>query len=283
MRVHIGEGVRLFVDVDGFGLVADDSGAAMRDRPTIIAMHGGPGFDHVGPKLGLGPLRDVGQLVVYDHRGHGRSDWRTPDEWTLDTWADDVVRLCEALGIERPIVLGHSFGGFVAQRYLVRHPGHASKVILYATMAHGRLDAIVGGFRAVGGNGAAEAARAFWSAPSAITGARFRELCRPLYTRSDQPIASDALTTRNEAVFAHFLAQEMWTMDHRALLADVACPVLVLSGEHDPVCEPTSTEDLVEALPTTRTTWVPFQNSSHVIAVDEPEAFLATIRAFITS
>ncbi len=282
MRVNIGDGVRLFVDVDGFGLVADEDGSRMRDRPTIVAMHGGPGLDHVGPKLGLGPLRDVAQLVVYDHRGHGRSDWRTADEWTLDIWADDVVRLCDVLGIDRPIVLGNSFGGFVAQRYLARHPDHASKVIFYATMAHARLDAIVEGFRVVGGNEAAQAARAFWSAPSASSGARFRELCRPLYTAGRQPIASDALTMSNDAVFVHFLANEMWTMDHRAGLADVTCPVLVLSGARDPVCGPPSTEELIAALPAEHTTWVHFEHSAHTIAADEPDAFLAAIRAFIT-
>ncbi len=282
MRVHIGDGVRLFVDIDGFGLTPDDEFAKLRDRPTIIALHGGPGVDHVGPKLALGPLRDVAQLIVYDHRGHGRSDWRSADEWTLDTWADDVVRLCDALGIERPIVLGNSFGGFVAQRYLARHPGHASKVILYATMAHSRLDSIVDGFRAVGGDEVGEAARAFWSAPSASTGARFRELCRPFYSTSGPQIASDALTSRNDAVFAHFLAGEMWTMDHRADLADVTCPVLVLSGALDPVCGPPSTEAMIAALPEEHTTWVRFEHSAHMISADEPGPFLAAIRNFVT-
>lgn len=282
MRVHIGDGVRLFVDVDGFGLVPDPDGMKMRERPTIIAMHGGPGFDHVGPKLALGPLQDVAQVVVYDHRGHGRSDLRSSEEWTLDVWADDVVRLCDALGIEQPIVLGNSFGGFVAQRYLARHPGHASKVILYATMARGVLDAIVDGFRAVGGDEVAEAAHAFWSAPSAATGATFTKLCRPYYTTRDQRIASDALTLRNDAVFAHFLAGEMWTMDHRADLANITCPMLVLSGALDPVCSSTSTDEIVSALPKQLTTWVHFAQSAHTIAADEPEAFLTAIREFIT-
>jgi pimeloyl-ACP methyl ester carboxylesterase len=283
MRVHIGDGVRLFVDIDGFGLVPSNNATAMQDRPTIIALHGGPGFDHVGPKLGLGPLRDVAQVIVYDHRGHGRSDWRTANEWTLDTWADDVVRLCDVLGIEHPIVLGNSFGGFVAQRYLARHRGHASKVIFYATMAHARIDTIVDGFRAVGGDEAAEAARAFWSSPSAATVGQFQTLCRPLYTRAASPIASDALTLRNDAMFSHFLTSEMWTMDHRASLADVSCPALVLSGAHDPVCGESSTQDLVASLPHEHTTWVRFENSAHTIAADEPDAFLAAIRSFVES
>jgi proline iminopeptidase len=96
-----------------------------------------------------------------------------------------------------------------------------------------------------------------------------------------RPIASDALTLRNDAMFSHFLASEMWTMDHRASLANVSCPVLVLSGSHDPVCGPTSTRELVASLPQAQTTWVSFEHSAHTIAADEPDAFLAAIRSFI--
>jgi pimeloyl-ACP methyl ester carboxylesterase len=96
-----------------------------------------------------------------------------------------------------------------------------------------------------------------------------------------QQIAADALTVRNDAVFAHFLAGEMWTMDHRAGLANVTCPVLVLSGSRDPVCGPASTEEMVAALPTALTTWMRFEQSAHLIAADEPNAFLAAIRTFI--
>ena len=122
MRVALNDGVRLYVDVDGLGLAPIDG--KLQERPTLILLHGGPGLDHASYKLGMVDLRDVAQVVMYDHRGHGRSDWRTSDEWNLDTWADDIVRLCDALGIVKPIVLGNSFGGFVAQRYLGRHPDH---------------------------------------------------------------------------------------------------------------------------------------------------------------
>jgi pimeloyl-ACP methyl ester carboxylesterase len=285
MRVNIGDGVRLFVDVDGQGLVPDLDAMVMRERPTIVAMHGGPGLDHAGLKLALAPLRDVAQIVIYDHRGHGRSDRGTPDEWTLDTWADDLVRLCDVLGIESPIVLGNSFGGFVAQRYLGRHPGHASKVILYASMSVGDLDTIVEGFRTVGGDAAADAARAFWPAPSATTGLGFRTFCRPCYSTLKEPIATDALVMPNDAVFAHFVgtpASEMWTMDLRSDIANVTCPVLVLSGTRDPVCGPVPTAQMLVALPSALTTAIEFANSSHIIARDEPDAFLDAIRAFVT-
>ena len=134
MRIAIEPGVHLFVDIDGAGLVPD--GPTMRAKPTLVLLHGGPGFDHSGFKPAFARLADLTQIVYYDHRGHGRSDRRPPAEWTLDTFADDVVRLCDALGIVKPIVLGQSFGGFVAQRYLARHPQHPGKVILSSTSPH---------------------------------------------------------------------------------------------------------------------------------------------------
>jgi proline iminopeptidase len=134
MRVEVEPGVRLFVDVDGAVLVPD--GPRMREKPTLILLHGGPGFDHSGFKPLFGRLADVAQLVYVDHRGHGRSDRCGPEHWQLDTFADDVVRLCTALGIVKPVVLGQSYGGFVAQRYLARHPAHPARVILSSTSHH---------------------------------------------------------------------------------------------------------------------------------------------------
>src|SRR4051812_46580996 len=126
MRVDVGGGVRLFVDVDGAGWVPD--GQSMRQRPTLLLLHGGPAMDSSQFRgSGLDELTDVAQVVVYDHRGAGRSDWRSREEWNLDVWADDVVGLCDALGIVKPIVLGSSFGGMVAPRYPARHPNHPDR------------------------------------------------------------------------------------------------------------------------------------------------------------
>jgi pimeloyl-ACP methyl ester carboxylesterase len=115
MLVSIGD-TRLFVDIDGAVLVTD--GSQMRERPTLIMLHGGPGFDHTPFKQPVfKPLTDVAQVVYYDHRGNGRSDRSTPDRWNLDTWADDLRALCDVLGIDHPVVFGGSFGGFVALNY----------------------------------------------------------------------------------------------------------------------------------------------------------------------
>jgi hypothetical protein len=90
-------GSRLHFDVEGPKLVPD--GATMRERPTLLLLHGGPGFDHSSYKPDFARLADLAQVVYLDHRGQGRSDKSEPAFWNLDQWADDVHDFCEALNI----------------------------------------------------------------------------------------------------------------------------------------------------------------------------------------
>src|SRR5258708_5302063 len=128
-------GVRLFFDVEGGKLVPD--GPAMREKPTLLLLHGGPGFDHSIYKPAYSSLADCAQVIYLDHRGNGRSNAGPRDAWTLAQWGDDVRAFCDVLGIERPIVLGASFGGKVAMAYATRHPTHPAKLILISTEAVG--------------------------------------------------------------------------------------------------------------------------------------------------
>ncbi len=72
---------RIYVDIEGSGLVPD--GASMRQRPTLVLLHGGPGFDHSLFKPAFSALTDVAQIVYLDHRGNGRSSHGDPSTWNL--------------------------------------------------------------------------------------------------------------------------------------------------------------------------------------------------------
>jgi len=282
MRIEITPGVRLFVDVDGFGLVPD--GPVMREKPTLLLLHGGPGFDHSGFKPAFSQLADLCQIVTYDHRGHGRSDPRPAGEWALDTWADDVVRLCNALGIVRPIVLGQSFGGFVAQRYLARHPDHPAKVILSSTSAAFNLERKLPVFERLGGPPARALAEAFWRGPTeANTEAYLREVL-PLY--NTRPALNGDARDRASyhlAILRHFIVHEMQAMNLAPGLAAARCPVLVMAGAHDPVCPPADSEDIAAALPPGCAELQIYPGSGHGAWRDEPEAAFAALRRFITA
>ena len=282
MRIEIEPGVRLFVDIEGPGLVPD--GPTMRERPTLILLHGGPGFDHSSFKPLFSRLADVAQVVYVDHRGHGRSDRRPASEWTLDTFADDIVRLCAALGIERPVVLGQSFGGFVAQRYLARHPAHPARVVLSSTSPHLGLARKLAMFERLGGAEARELARAFWTRPCEATWAPYRERCLPLYnTTAARSEDATRRTLFNEAILFASAGGEQQTMDLLPGLARARCPVLVMAGAQDPVCPLADSQDIVAALPPGLAELAVFEQAGHGTWRDMPEAALARLTAFVAA
>ena len=89
MHVSV-NGVRLFFDVEGAKLVPD--GPVMREKPVLLLLHGGPGFDHSIYRPAYSALADVAQIVYLDHRGNGRSEDGPRESWNLAQWGDDVPR-----------------------------------------------------------------------------------------------------------------------------------------------------------------------------------------------
>jgi proline iminopeptidase len=279
MRIEIEPGVRLYFDVESPQYVPD--GPVLREKPTLLLLHGGPGFDHSAFRPYFHRLADIAQVVYYDHRGHGRSDRRPASEWTLDTFADDVVRLCDALGIVKPIVLGQSFGGFVAQRYIERHPDHPSKVILSSTsphMARERKDAM---FARLGGAEAGESSKRFWSDPNAATWDDYGVHCRHLYNTTPQDPHAAARTIHNFDILFASASGEQRTMNLLPGLANARCPVLVMVGEQDPVCPVADARDIAAALPPQLVQYRAFPNTGHGVWRDDADAAFAVLRRFI--
>ncbi len=283
MRVALGDGCRLFVDVEGLGLVPDHN--TMRERPVMLTLHGGPGFDHSSFKPAFGELNDVAQVVYYDHRGQGRSDRRGASEWNLAQWADDIVALCDVLGIIDPVVYGVSFGGMVALQYAVRHPQHPSKVILDSTTAVNDIEIMLPVFERLGGAEIANLAHDFWNGPTPELMARYLNECMPLYNRMQRPDAKAAqartLETANWELFDHWSNGEETKYDLTGELHRIERPVLVLAGEDDPVCPMVGSERIVDGIPNDLCTFQRFDDCGHGVWRDQPTAGFAAIRQFI--
>lgn len=240
MHVSV-NGVRLFFDVEGAKFVPD--GPVMREKPTLLLLHGGPGFDHSLYKPAYSALADAGQIIYLDHRGNGRSEDGPQEDWNLAQWGDDVRAFCDALGIVNPIVLGASFGGMVALSYATRHPGHASKLVLISTSATGGTyrDRRVALFERFGGPEVGALARRRFlelqGHPDQVSLEAWRRLAFPLYTRIPRdPDAARRAVNRSE-VLQRFVRPdgEAHTFDMVSDLHRIRCPTLILGGEDDPI------------------------------------------------
>ena len=274
-------GARLFFDTVGCKLALD--GDKMAERPSLLVLHGGPGFDHSLMRPYFDRFADTHQVIYLDHRGNGRSTGE-PDTWTLDQWGDDIHDFCQALGVERPVVYGLSFGGMAAMAYAARHPEAPSKLILASTAGRMDLDATYAAMEQLGGAEARRVAEAFWTAPSVKGSAEYMAVCMPLYSPSGAlgPEARQRAIMRLDVMF-HFITQEQRGMDLLGGLASVRRPTLILAGGLDPVTPPVCSRAILAALPEGVGELVMFDDAGHGVHRDEPERAEAVLRRFLNA
>ena len=277
MHVDV-NGTRLWFDVDGPALVPD--GRTMRERPTVVLVHGGPGgYDHSYFKPHFARLTPHAQVVYLDLRDHGRSARHDPYAWTFEVCADDVRAFCDQLGIVRPIVLGHSMGGFVAMLYGARHPGHAGGLVLQSTMARFDLDRLVEGFRTQGGDEVAELARRDYGGGEPVTDAEWDRVFAafgpnvPDVDALERRVGDDALDVPGGDL--------MLRLDVIDELAKVASPTLVCVGDLDGVTPVGASTEILEALPAGIGRLEVVEGTGHFPWLDAPERYWPVIEAFV--
>ncbi len=112
------DGVRIFYETRGCGT-------------PIFVIAGGPGADPSVLRPTLSLLRSLGRVVFVHNRGRGKSDalFDHPESFTLENDVMDVEAIRKALGAERIVVLGHSYGSMVAASYAVKHPRNTIALI----------------------------------------------------------------------------------------------------------------------------------------------------------
>ncbi len=276
-------GAKLYVDVENAGLIPD--GDRMREKPTLVLLHGGPGFDHTGFKPAFSALSDVAQIVYYDHRGNGRSTGIDPATWTLAQWGDDVKGLCDALGIVKPIVCGLSFGGFVAQAYATRYPEHPGKLILLSTVAKMDFRLVFETFTRLGGAEIGALAESYWTNPTAEGGANYIAKCMPFYNQrrdaSSNGRLARAIIKTEVAAYFNGPGNEQGRMDFRHELARIACPVLMMGGEKDPITPISLSEMTAQCISPHLVRFERLENCGHDVIADNPGRVLGAIREFI--
>lgn len=268
-------GTRLWFDVEG-AVVVPEAGS-WRTRPTVVLVHGGPGgFDHSYFKPDFSRLAGHAQVVYLDQRGHGRSDWGDAADWSFETCADDIRAFCDTLGIERPIVLGHSMGGPIVLLYGARHPGHAAGLIIQSGFARWDQARMVAAFaRLAGPEVAGIADRSYagedvpdseWDLVYAAFGPRLPDERRQALTPHN-----DELNERGMDLIRH--------LDIVDQLSAIQSPTLVCVGGLDPVTPVDAAAEIADALPAGRLEVIP--GAGHFTWLDAPDRYWPVITDFV--
>jgi L-proline amide hydrolase len=266
-------------------------------QTPVVICHGGPGAAHDYCE----PIADLSRFgracVLYDQLGCGKSE-HLPDApadfWTPQLFKDELAELTRHLGIpDRYAVVGQSWGGMLAMDYALDHPAGLRAMVVADSPASMTL-------------WVSEANRLRKDLPPDVQEALTRHeeagttdspeyeaavevfyerhVCRvvpmPDYVqRSFAQIAADPTvyhTMNGPSEFFVVGSLKHWDITDR--LHEIATPTLLVSGRYDEAT-PLIVGEIHERIPGAE--WVIFEESSHMPHVEEPEAFLATVEAFL--
>jgi proline iminopeptidase len=289
-RLRDGEG---FVDGSGVRIYYRTLGSGV----PLLLLHGGPGADHSDFLPALQPMARRCQLVLIDERGSGRSErLEDPKGYTLNHMVKDIERLRQQLKLPQLVVLGHSFGGILAQAYAARHPERILGLVLAGTGSSARC--IERDFRNIRNRLAAplrarlarQEKAGIFQADGAYkrtyAAASAQALAPYMYAKSPQP------RFRQAPELGMDVLREMWVrrsdfridgnlkgFDFTRSLSRVKAPSLVVIGDRDLVS--TATADTSRAsLP--RATLVVMAECAHMMYIDQTVRFNRLLEEFLS-
>lgn len=281
--VTVGD-VKLWVETEGTG-------------EALLLIAGGPGQSHYfHPSFST--LADTARVISFDAFGRGKSDRaKSPREYTFDRDVEIVEGLRQALGVERWSVLGHSYGGLVAQGYALRHPDRVAKLILTNTFTGG----------------------AMWQAANDVCNEEVRNLwpeiwAATLEVRARGLLSSSAehqrayrippglCSTRDPLIIARLppgyvsnnpdvayaiqgedgdfaTGGSIAPLDFRPRLKELTMPVLIIAGRYDRWSPLRLAQEFKTYAPQAK--FVVFEQAGHVPFLEVPDELFGLLRAFL--
>jgi proline iminopeptidase len=271
----------------------------------LVIVHGGPGASHDYFLPYLLPLARHNRLVFIDERGSGRSSkMDDPAQYTVENMADDVEAVRQALGLGKISLLGHSYGGVLAQAYAFKYQKNLTHLILASTFSSTKeMNEVLSRIKAAmpepernhmeqleqaglfgkgqpweHGRYPDEYAKLAWGI------GYFPYLYQNHPDPNYDPVASNTST-------AWDVYREMWGSDGEYVidgnlksvewvnkLPSIKVPTLIIVGDHDE-CAPALSKEMHEKITGSKLVILP--QSGHMTFVDQPALFLKDVSEFV--
>ena len=278
-------GVKLFVEIKGQG-------------EPLLLIAGGPGFSHFSFHPHFDVLEREFKVIYFDAYGTGKSDRAdSPDSYSLQKNVEDVEGLRKALAIKSWHVLGHSYGGMVAQVYTLKYPHSVKKLILSSTLFSAEMWQAGGevfnhemknlfperwqkilALREQGRRSNDPEIDGLFGVPMALV---------YFYDGSNQSKLMGNDTLWNSDVFyaiagenvSFMVGGDIYDFDTREQLKNLKMPLLIMAGRWDRLVAPRYSIKFKKYAPQAR--FVIFEKSGHFPYVEEPEEYFTLVREFL--
>jgi proline iminopeptidase len=268
----------MFVTGNGIQLYFTDTGSGL----PLVVHHGGPGFDHTTIAPFLSGLSHFVRLICFDHRGTGRSSRpQSPKDYTLDHFVLDLEGLRQSLGLPTIALLGHSFGGIVAQHYALAYPERLSHLVLVCTApSHDFLKEAAASLRI-------SVSRAIWSeleeigqqAPSAENMKRAFMLQAPIFFHDPAQISALELEQLCWGPESQLAWPHIATFDLRDRLSAIRAPTIIITGKSDAAISPTYSAEMARLIPGAHL--VMMEDCAHFPFIEDNQSFISILSQFL--
>ncbi len=289
-----------YVDANGVMIYYEEFG---HGKPLMI-VHGGPGASHDYFLPYLVPLAKHHRLIFIDERGSGKSQ-KLDDvtKYTVENMVEDVEAVRKALNLGKMSLLGHSYGGVLAQAYALKYQKNLTHLILCSTFPSTKqmnevfvkmkenmapsLRAKIDSMEKAGlfGNGLPYEQNRYTN--DYMIAAWGEGYFPYLYQRHPDP-NYDPVSTGG---MAWDLYREMWGSDGEYIidgnlksveyvdkLSSIKVPTLITCGDHDE-CPPSLAKEMHEKIKDSKL--VIFPDSGHMTFVDQPVLFMKAVNDFL--
>jgi len=270
----------------------------------LLIVHGGPGASHDYFLPYLLPLIKTNRLIFIDERGSGRSQkLEDPKGYTVENMVEDIETVRQSLGLGKISLLGHSFGGVLAQAYALKYQENLTHLILCSTFhsaskinkifdqmkekMNPQLRAKINKMEHEGlyGHGKDYEKNRY---TNDYMVAAWGEGYFP-YLYANHPDANyDPIVN---GIMSWDLYREMWgshgeyvidgnlsSVEYTDKLATIKVPTLITAGDNDE-CDPSLSKEMQSKIAGSKL--VIFPKSGHMTFVDQPVLFISTINDFL--
>jgi proline iminopeptidase len=271
----------------------------------LVIVHGGPGADHTYFLPWLLPLARTHRLIFIDERGSGRSQ-RLQDTslYTVEAMADDVEDVRLALNLGKISLLGHSYGGVLAEAYALKYQQNLSHLILNSTFPSTRqMNEVLAREKAqmppnkLKRLNELEAAGLYGKGEAWEHGRYPEEYAKLAWGPGYFPFLYGARPDANYDPMSQLtgttweLYRVMWgshgefvidgnlkSVEYVDRLHSIQVPTLIMAGDHDE-CDPSLSREMHDKIAGSQLLILP--NSGHMNFVDQPDMWYKSVEGFL--
>ncbi len=250
-------------------------------KPAMVLLHGLRGHAHSWDDFS-GAVCQQYHVLALDQRGRGLSDWAKDGDYSTGAYVADLAAFCDALGLDSPVLVGHSMGGRNVISFAARYPQGAKKLVIVDMGPD--LDP----------KGQERIRRELSAAPDVFDSSE----AAVEYMSRQNRFASDTVLRRRLLHVTKELSngktgwrydpaiQMPWQQAAAPPLEDlwpqvrsISCPALVVRGAETDILPLDGARKMVEAMPDGRL--VEVQRAGHMVFEDNPDGFLEAVSGFL--